>query len=138
MRRYVVMAAVVLAAVLSISAVAGCGSSGTSANGKTFTIKDTRINAKVGDQFVIQLESNATTGFAWGISGTLNPSVVTKVRSTYIAGPNPKNMSGVGGTEKWTFKATGKGKGKIVMIYYRSFDKTAKPAQTVTFTVNVQ
>ncbi|MHB8896224.1 MAG: protease inhibitor I42 family protein [Candidatus Geothermincolia bacterium] len=47
-------------------------------------------------------------------------------------------MEGVGGVEKWTFKAVGKGTGTIVMIYRQPFDKTAKPAKTVTFTINVQ
>lgn len=138
MRRSSVMAAVMLAGVLAVSAVAGCGGSGTSANGKTFKITDTSIEAKVGDQFIIELESNATTGFQWGISGSLNPTVVTKVRSIYVPGPNAKKMVGAGGVERWTFKAVGKGTGKIAMIYSQPFDKTAKPAKTVTFNVNVQ
>lgn len=137
MRRSVVMAAVVLSTVLAVSA-AGCGSSGTSANGKTFSIEDTDIQAKVGDQFVIELESNATTGFQWGISGSLNPSVVSKVRSTYVAGPNAQKMVGAGGVERWTFKALGKGTAKIAMIYTQPWEKTTKPAKSVTFNVTVQ
>ena len=138
MKRFSVTAVILLAAALMLSALAGCGSSGTSANGKTFTISDVNISAKVGDTFTIQLESNATTGFQWSTSGSLNPKVVKKVRSTYVAGANPGGMTGVGGIEKWVFTAVGAGTGTILMIYSQPFDKTAKPAQTVTFTVNVQ
>ncbi len=135
MKRLIFAAAATLSVVLAVSA-AGCGG-GMSADGKTFTITKTKIDAKVNDRFVIELESNATTGFQWGISGSLNPSVIKKVRSTYVAGENPDNKMGVGGVERWTFEAVGKGTGTIVMIYRQPFDKEAKPARTVTFTVTV-
>ena len=138
MKKYAVTGVVVLAAALALSALAGCGSSGASANGKTYTITNTKISAKVGDVFVIQLASNATTGFQWGIAGSLNPAVVTKVSQKYVAGANPKGMAGVGGVEKWTFKAVGAGTATIAMTYTQPFDKTAKPAQTATFTITVK
>jgi inhibitor of cysteine peptidase len=138
MKRLWLLSAALLAPVLVVTLMAGCGSSGTSANGKTYTITNTKISAKVGDQFTIQLTSNATTGYQWGISGSLNSAVVKKVSSTYVASPNPKGMTGVGGVEKWKFQAVGKGTGTIVLVYRQPFDKTAKPAQTATFTITVQ
>ncbi len=135
MKRLSVVAVILLAAALTLTAAAGCGSSGTSSNGKTFTINDTNITAKVGDQFTIELDSNQTTGFQWGISGSLNPKIVKKISSTYIAGANPSGAAGVGGKEKWKFQVMGAGTGTIVMIYSQRFDKTAPPAKTVTFTV---
>jgi predicted secreted protein len=138
MKRLWITSAALLAAVLTVGFVAGCGSSGTSANGKTYKITNTKIDAKVGDQFIIELESNATTGYQWGLSGSLNSSVLKKVSSTYVAGPNPKGMTGVGGVERWKFEAVGKGTGTIVLIYKQQFDKASKPAKTATFTVTVQ
>jgi predicted secreted protein len=142
MKRFSAVAIVLMVAALTLTAVAGCGSStSTSANGKTFTVDTTNITAKVGDQFTIQLTSNQTTGFQWGLSGSLNPAVVKMVRNTYVAGaassPNSSAV-GVGGLEKWVFKCVGKGTATIVLIYSQPFDKTAKPAQTETFTLTVQ
>ena len=137
MKKYVTATVIVLAAVLALSALAGCGS-GSSANGKTYTITNNKISAKVGDVFVIQLESNATTGFQRGIAGSLNPAVVKKVSSTYVAGANPKGLAGVGGVEKWTFKAVGAGTATLAMTYTQTFNKGAKPAQTATFTITVK
>ena len=138
MKKYATASVIVLAAALALTALAGCGSSGTSANGKTFTVTNTRISARVGDVFVIQLKSNATTGFQWGIAGTLNPSVLKKVSSTYVAVANPKGLAGVGGVENWKFKAVGAGTATLVMTYKQPFDKAAKPAETATFTVTVK
>lgn len=138
MKKYASATVIVLAAALALSALAGCVSSGTSANGKTYTITNTKISAKVGDVFVIQLESNATTGFQWGIAGSLNPAVVKKVSSKYVVGANPKGLAGVGGVEKWTFKAVGAGTATLAMTYTQPFDKAAKPASAATFTITVK
>ena len=138
MKKYAAAAVILLAAACALTAVAGCGSSGTSANGKTFTVTNTKISAKVGDMFIIQLKSNATTGFQWGIVGSLNPAVVKKVSNTYVAGANPKGMAGVGGVENWKFKAVGAGTATLVMTYKQPLDKAAKPAETATFTVTVK
>jgi predicted secreted protein len=138
MKKYATASVIVLAAALALSALAGCGSSGTSANGKTYTITNTKISAKVGDVFIIQLESNATTGFQWGIAASLNPAVVKKVSSSYVAGANPKNLVGAGGVEKWKFKAVGAGTATLGMTYTQPFDKAAKPASAATFTITVK
>ncbi len=138
MKRGTILTAAVTVAVTGLLALVGCGGGGTSANGKTFGVKDSDIQAKVGDRFVIELESNATTGFQWGISGSLDPSVVTKVSSTYVAGPNAQKQVGAGGVERWTFKAVGKGTAKIVMTYAQPWEKTARPARTATFNLTVR
>lgn len=121
----------VLSLVVSLAAI-GCGS-----GMKTYTQSDTNITASIGDQFVIQLESNPTTGFQWGISGSLNPTVVKKVSSKYVPGKNAQTKVGAGGVENWTFQAMAKGTTKIVMTYARPFEKGTVPAQTVTFNVTV-
>lgn len=122
---------VVLSLVVSLAAI-GCGG-GT----KTYTQSDTNITASAGDQFVIQLESNPTTGFQWGISGSLNPTVVKKIGSKYVPGKNARTQVGAGGVENWTFHGMAKGTTKIVMTYARPFEKGTAPAQTVTFNVTV-
>ena len=130
-------AAIVLAAVSGLAALAGC-CGGTSANGKTYTISSKSINASAGDEFIVELESNQTTGFQWGIAGSLDPSVLKKVSSKYVPSANPSGQMGAGGKELWAFKAVRAGTTTIAMTYTQPFDKAASPAETATFTVTVK
>ena len=143
MKKVFAAAAIALAAASGLAALAGCGggtsaNGGASTNGKTYTISSTNINASAGDEFIIQLESNQTTGFQWGVAGSLDPSVVKKVSSKYVPAPNPSGKMGAGGKELWTFKAVKAGTATIAMTYTQPFDKAARPAQTATFTVTVK
>jgi inhibitor of cysteine peptidase len=124
-------ALIVLALVAGAAALPGCGG-----GNKTYTEQDTSIKAKVGSQFVIELQSNRTTGYQWGLSGTPDPAVVKKISSKYVQPENAQQRLGAGGIEQWTFEATGKGSTKIEMAYTRSFEQQAPP-QTVTFDVTV-
>lgn len=131
-RRILVPLLVALLAMVGLALV-GCGNSSV----KTYTEKDTNVTAKVGSQFVIQLQSNRTTGYQWGVSGTLDSAVVKKVSSKYVPGKNAQKQVGAGGVEDWTFEAAGKGSAKIVMVYMQPFEQQAAPAWTVTFDVTV-
>jgi len=130
MKRLLVPGAVVLAACALLAA--GCGG-GT----KTFGISDTNITVKTGEQFIIQLESNRTTGFQWGITKTLDPAIVKKIKTTYTV-KGGKKLVGAGGTEQWTFQAVGPGSTKIVMGYSRPFERGKTAARVATFNVTVQ
>ena len=137
MKKVFAAVAIVLAALSGLAALAGCGG-GTSANGKTYTISSPNINASAGDEFIIQLDSNQTTGFQWGVAGSLDPSVVKKVSSKYVPDANPSGKMGAGGKELWTFKAVKAGTATIAMTYTQPFDKGATPAETATFKVTVK
>jgi inhibitor of cysteine peptidase len=127
------LALIVLALVTSAVALPGCGG-----GSKTYTEQDTSINAKVGSQLVIELQSNRTTGYQWGLSGTPDPAVVKKISSKYVQPENAQQRLGAGGVEDWTFEAVGKGSTKIDMVYTRSFEQQATPAQSFTFDVKVE
>ena len=43
------------------------------------------IVVKNGQEFTIELSSNATTGYSWSLNDTYNKSVVTSVGNEYIA-----------------------------------------------------
>ena len=104
----IVIAPLLLAAML----FAGCGggdSDGTNGGAKTYTDSAETIEVKVGDEFVIALDSNATTGYAWQMAEGLDEDVVELVGSEYIMDEGSEEMVGAGGVEEWTFRATGKG-----------------------------
>ncbi len=132
MKRATILALVI---VVGVALAAGCSSS--SSPTKTYTKSDTSITAGAGQQFIIQLDSNPTTGYAWNITNTLDTAVVKKVRSVYIANQTAKGVVGSGGVEKWTFEGVAKGTATIEMGYARSFEKGVPPVQTATFKVTI-
>jgi predicted secreted protein len=131
MRRFLAIIMALMAAGLVL--VAGCGGSGP----KTYGVSDTSITVGKGQQFIIELASNKTTGFEWGIAKPLDSSIVKRIRSTYTVSSS-SNKVGVGGTERWTFEGVGAGTTTIVMTYARSFEKGVPPSQTVTYNVTVK
>jgi inhibitor of cysteine peptidase len=115
-----------------VAAMAGCGS-GT----RVYTRDQTSITASVGEQFIIELQSNATTGYQWSLAKPLDTAVIKKVGSRYIPPGSSGGTVGAGGVEQWTFQGVGKGTTTIVMGYSRPFEKGTPPTQTVTFDVTI-
>lgn len=74
-----------------------------------------------GDQFVIALASNRSTGYQWQLAEPLNNDIVNLATSQYVA---LANLPGAGGKECWTFSAVGAGQTTISMKYVRPFDPT--------------
>lgn len=79
-----------------------------------------KMTAYVGDNFKIEVASNATTGYQWQISEPLDKNIIELVSSEYIS---PKtNLTGAGGKEIWVFRAVKKGKTKISLSYARPWE----------------
>ncbi|MDY6794971.1 MAG: protease inhibitor I42 family protein [Actinomycetota bacterium] len=120
---------------------AGCGggdSDGTSSGGaKTYTDSAETIEVKVGDEFVIALDSNATTGYAWQLTENLDEDVVELVSSEYVMDEEAEEMVGAGGVEEWTFKATGEGSTTISLEYVRPWEEEEPPVREEDFKVEV-
>ena len=115
-----------------VAAMAGCGS-----GAKVYTKDQTVITAGIGEQFIVELESNATTGYKWSLTKPLDTAVVKKVASRYIPPESSGGTVGAGGVERWTFQGVGKGATTIVMGYSRPFEKGTPPVQASTFDVTI-
>ncbi len=85
---------------------------GSSQNGKS-------VSLHVGDQLVVSLKANATTGFAWKIR-SVKKTVLKPHAITYVPSPNPKHLVGVGGVYKLRLKALAKGTTMLRLTYLRS------------------
>lgn len=94
------------------------------------------IQVKAGDEFVIVLESNASTGFAWRLASATEERTVRFVRSRY-EGPSASAAVGAAGKEYWTFAAVAGGSAVIRLEYARSFE-TTPATTTAAFTVEVR
>ena len=104
-----------------------------------FTDSHQPIVVTPGQSFVIALSSNPTTGYSWQLGQPPDPNIAQFVTSQYVAGSNVGSngqiLAGAGGTECWTFQATGAGQTSIVLNYLRPFEHGVPPVQTETFAV---
>lgn len=95
------------------------------------------IKAKVGQEFMLKLDANRTTGYQWQLARPLDKEVLTLVSTDYWI-PKTPGMVGAGGKSVWKFKAIGKGKALIYLKYVRPWEKKAKPVKTKTFIIIVE
>ena len=92
-----------------------------------------RVNVKVGEQIVITLEDNPSTGYTWEAKDLDTGMFTIPGESTFISS-NPGQV-GSGGTLTLTFKAEKSGTGSLTLVYRRPWEIGVDPIKT--FTVNV-
>ena len=103
---------------------------------REYTASDTRIEARVGETFVIVLESNRTTGYSWELTKPLNEKVAKFVVSEYVS--RGVGFPGRGGEQRWTFHGESAGTASIALAYMRPWEKDMPPAKTQTYAVSVR
>src|SRR5207249_4919406 len=95
-----------------------------------YTGQDHDITAQVGEEFVIALEGNPTTGYEW--EAHFDSSVLQLVdRQFSVLGPG----IGSGGIERFRLKALAAGDTRLWLIYKRAWETTA--AEDIVFHVHV-
>jgi len=148
------IASIIAVALFGVGLVAGlaCGGDSGQATGPTPTQTPTgqevwvteedsggEVAVGVGDELVVTLESNPTTGFSWALVSISNTSVVMNVSDEYIPNPTPTGepIVGSGGEEIWTFAPQAAGTSTIEMEYMRSWEPES-PAGWFNITVTVE
>lgn len=89
----------------------------------------------VGQQLMVSLDSNPTTGYRWAIDGALPPQLGQVGESKFTA---QSSAIGAGGVEVWTFVGKSAGAGMLRLKYWRSFEPTAAPANVFEAAFNVR
>jgi len=95
---------------------------------------DSTIEVKVGQEFIVTLDANHTTGYQWALAEPLNEKIVKLVSAVYSL-PKTKHL-GQGGTEIWAFKAVGKGQIIMKLNYARSWER-GRPSKKMNYVVQV-
>jgi len=95
------------------------------------------VKLGVNSELIIDLESNATTGFQWDVVEISDQSIIEKVNNEYNA-PEAGAPVGAGGTERWTFKALNEGTTRLYMEYSQPWQGGTKAAETFTLIVIVE
>ena len=92
------------------------------------------IELHVGEEFVITLRENPTTGFRWNPISSGEPACPLLDHSFDSAGSTP----GIAGSHSWHFQAVSEGSSRIKFAYRRSWEQDTPPAQSFTLDVNVR
>jgi inhibitor of cysteine peptidase len=119
-----------LAAVLIICLLAGC------VEVKTYTDSGQTIDIGAGQQFVIALGSNPTTGYSWQESYDETMLELVGGEPTYEAEETDEDIVGAGGVEYFRFKALKEGETEITLTYKQPW-AGGGIGETKVFTVNI-
>lgn len=98
-----------------------------SANGST-------INATIGEEFLISLRENPTTGYMWNASVSSGLAILN---DTYAMDAAPEGMVGVGGTRSWALTGTVAGMQKFEAVSMRPWENVTGSEDSFVLNVNV-
>jgi inhibitor of cysteine peptidase len=76
------------------------------------------IIAEVGDSFILSLDSNPTTGYAW--QAEFDDELLELMGTNFVLS---SDLIGAGGIESFEFRALKKGETEITMVYKRSWEE---------------
>jgi inhibitor of cysteine peptidase len=110
----------------------GCAGSGV----KEYTSPNQPIEATVGEQFAIYLDSNPTTGYKWEAS--FDQAALKLVKNEYKQNEAKPGMVGVGGIEQFMFQTLKAGDTQIKLTYKRPWEQQSTDAKVQTFTVKIK
>ncbi len=91
------------------------------------------IKLKSGDELVVRLAGNATTGYRWAIVS--KPEALTLIKSTYLT--SPPGRIGQGGTFSFRLRTVA-GRGTLKLEYRRPWEKGKAPTQSFSIKVRVR
>ncbi len=118
--------------VLLFALLAGCGPSQTKL---TAADNGRQIAIQAGEELVISLDGNPTTGYTWETKD-LDTSLFQQVGETAFTSSNP-GLVGSGGTQSLTLKALKAGTASLTLVYHRPWE-TVAPLQTFSVTVTIK
>jgi inhibitor of cysteine peptidase len=123
---------VVVVAVVALAAV-GCSASGPKVLGEDDD--GTEVSVKVGEQLVVELPSNPTTGFSWTVA---DGGPLTQVGEAEYATEAAPDVVGAGGTETFTFDAKKAGSGTLTLEYRRPWETGVEAEDVWSATITVE
>ena len=122
-----------LAVLLVVATLVGCTNA---SDVKIFGKDDKDITVSVGERFMIQLQENPTTGYAWSFTIS-NKGAVYLFDNKFDENSTDTLVSGSGGMRNLTFKGKSKGTSTITFIYERSGGKNPKD-EVIVYNVTVE
>ena len=103
---------------------------------KEYTTPTQPIDIKAGEQFMITLDSNPTTGYSWEAS--FDKNMLDQVNSDYKQDQSKPGIVGVGGKHTFIFKGLKTGSTQIKLLYKRPWEQQSADAKTSIFNVTIK
>jgi len=119
--------------ILSLVCTFSLAFSGCSPEVKTYTDADTLIECRAGDEFIVALPANPTTGYSWEFQSA--SSKVYLVEKTYTPDDAGNTAVGGGGTEYFRLRALDTDETELWFYYSRPWDSV--PADTLVINLKV-
>ena len=117
--------------VLTLGLVVGCTTV------KTYTDSGQEIDIGVGQEFIIALGSNDTTGYSWEASYDETMLELIGGKSTYEVDEVGDDVVGAGGIESFQFRAMEAGETEITLTYAQPWEGGGV-GETKVFTVVIE
>jgi len=128
MKRVWLLVAVV---VLTLGLVAGCTTV------MTYDDEGQEIDIGAGQEFIIALGSNPTTGYSWQASYDDAKLELVGGEPTYEADETDGDIAGAGGVEYFRFKTLAAGETEVTLTYEQPWEG-GDVGDTKVFTVNIE
>lgn len=93
----------------------------------------TVVETQVGNDILITLDSNITTGYEWQVTQPRSGGILQIASSDYLHGETDR--LGAAGKEVWVFKALKPGRTVLSFSYVRPWEKDIAPASKKIFVV---
>jgi inhibitor of cysteine peptidase len=94
------------------------------------------VALRIGQELVLNLKSNPSTGYRWVQADTKSPGLVVVGKPAYKPG---KPLPGASGVESWKFRAVERGTQTLKLEYRRPWEKKNTPAaNTIVLHVTVR
>jgi inhibitor of cysteine peptidase len=127
-----ITAAVLLIVVLSTSGCTGGGGTleiDKNADGSTVALT-------IGQELVLSLESNPTTGYSWQLAAAGTP-VLSQQGEVEFIDQGEEGLVGAGGVEVFRFTAEQAGTTELNLVYLRTWEEGISPIDEFSVTVEV-
>jgi inhibitor of cysteine peptidase len=88
-----------------------------------------------GEQIMVSLAENPTTGFSWNASVTSGLAIVN---DSYQPSPQSQTMVGAGGVHSWVLTGTSAGEQKFSAVYMRPWENMTGSEDTFLLNILVE
>jgi inhibitor of cysteine peptidase len=96
------------------------------------------VSARPGDEIVVVLPENATTGYRWQLDQSSDPLRLLSDGYREAAAPDDEEpVFGRGGLREFRFTVDGPGTGTLSLKHWREWEGDGSVTQRVSFTIDV-
>ena len=136
----VILVLVFLSTGITASALQTAPPASSKTSSSTVTVGDQDngkdIDLTTGGILLVKLKSNPSTGYSWSVSG--DPSPLRLEKTSYVKNTKSAKAVGAPGRQVLRFGVSSSGMATLTVVYRRSWEYNAPPAQTFSVRVNVR